>query len=309
MSATNIESIKPHVVIATCGYESRSSFIAREIIDEDVPIIVIDYQCSDTLSYNINRAFYDEHSKVTIPTSAKNFNQSLRSSVLKAISNLEGGETPRILVDVSSCSRSVMAAILVSVSELGIGLVNIFCGYALSRFDAAPVGELPLNVSEPVIGELSGWSDDLSKPPCAIISLGFEPGRALGSIDYLEVPEVRLFMPSGPDERFEQSVKSANLLLINEAGADYLLPYDVMQPNSTYAKLESLVSGLLSDYRPVIIPLGPKIFAAISMVLAIKMFPKVCVWRTSAGSGEDASDKIASGEVSIFSTTFETSLK
>ncbi len=298
--------ISADFAILTCGYEERASFLAQSYIPNDVKLIVLDYECGGTFSYESNRSYFESRSAKFISLSDDGFTKSLKEEVLSVISAVDHEQSPEVVFDVSSCSRSVMAATLVVLSDLGIGALKLKCAYALSRFDEAPTGELPSNVSEPVIGELSGWSDDLSKPPCAIISLGFEPGRALGSIDYLEVPTVRLFMPRGPDERFGEAVDAANRLLIDEAGNDFVFPYDVMQPNSTYAKLESLVSGLLEEFRPVIIPLGPKIFSAISMVLAIKLFPRVCVWRTSAGTGEEMSDTVASGDVSIFSTIIRT---
>jgi len=178
---------------------------------------------------------------------------------------------------------------------------RIFCTYALSAWDSPPTSELPSHISEPVVGDLSGWSEDLSKPPCAVIGLGFEPGRALGCIDYLEIPGVRLFVPHGPDVRFEEAVVGANKALFAEVGEGAVLHYDVMNPSDTYQRLESRLFGLAPRSRPVIIPLGPKIFSAVSICLVVQMLPKICVWRTSAGVGENTSDRTAGGEVSCFS--------
>jgi hypothetical protein len=132
--------------------------------------------------------------------------------------------------------------------------------------------------------------------------MGFEPGPALGCMDYLELPEVRLFMPLGVERRFEEAVQAANSALIDQAGKANVLPYDVLDPSNAYQKLESLVHGLLPIYRPVIIPLGPKILAALAIILAIKMYPLVCVWRTSSGSGTDVRNRSAHGEVAVFTT-------
>src|SRR5690606_3594454 len=105
------------------------------------------------------------------------------------------------------------------------------------------------------------------------------------------------FMPQGPDKRFVDAVTSANRILILEAGGSMLLPYDVLHPAATYEKLESLVYGLLPNYRPVVIPLGPKIFAAVSIALAIRLSPQICVWRTSSGTGGEVRDAQSSGEI------------
>jgi len=301
MDWADVENVDFDVVVATCGYESRAPYVISRLRSTPVTLIVFDYECAGAHSYDKNRTYF-EGLPYTNLLSLKD--RDLPGKLVEALEHSRLSVTDdrplRILFDVSSCSRSVMAQALLTLAAYRGRQFELTCAYALSAFDGAPEGELPSSVSEPVIGDLSGWSDDLSKPPCAVISLGFEPGRALGTIDYLEVPEVRLFMPQGPDPRFENSVRKANALLIQEAGENAVLPFDVLQPESTFQKLESLVFGLLPRFRPVIIPLGPKIFSAISMVLAIRMFPQVCVWRTSSGSGEETIDRGAGGAIAVF---------
>ena len=109
---------------------------------------------------------------------------------------------------------------------------------------------------------------------------------------------MRLFLPQGPDQRFEGAVLTANRLLTEEVGVP--LRYDILDPEDAFQKLASLVIGLLPRFRPMIIPLGPKIFAALSMLLALRLFPQICIWRTSAGSGEEVADRQASGIIVAF---------
>lgn len=202
-----------------------------------------------------------------------------------------------ILVDMSSCSRSTIATVLLVLSAAIESRLQLTIAYALSEFDEPPNGELPSHISEPVVGDLAGWSDDLSKPPCAIIGLGFEPGRALGCIDYLEIPEVRLFMLLRNRCRFLAAVESANALLIEQARKENVLPYDVTEPSTTHQKLESLVRGLFPICRPVLIPLGPKFFCGALDPFGVEIESAIlCVayiirrWRTrekSEGRGND----------------------
>jgi len=287
-------------VIVTCGYETRAQYLLTELVGSPSCIVALDYGCAGQLNYDANREEMMRRGASFISIDSGNFAGKACSTIAASMDSEKPASERHILVDVSSCSRSVLAEMLLALAREFEGEGKIYCAYALSAFDRAPESEMPSNVSEPVIGELAGWSEDLSKPPCAIISLGFEPGRALGTIDYLEVPEVRLLLPKGPDERFEEAVIAANELLIGEVGPDNLLPYEVTEPDSTFQKLDSLVFGLVNSFRPVIVPLGPKIFSAIAMVLAIRMFPRVCIWRTSSGSGVEVTDKLASGEVAVF---------
>lgn len=291
--------------IFTCGYETRASFVAKGLAGGGAYTIVLDYKCPGVLSYDENWAYFNEIDAVTIVPIDAFLGLAIQSALSQAMDKTDKADTVRVLFDVSSCSRSVMATVLLAIAQMNGPETSVDCVYALSAFDSPPNGELPSHISEPVVGDLSGWSDDLSKPPCAVVGLGFEPGRALGCIDYLEIPEVRLFMPKGPDKRFESAVLSANAALIAEVSETSVLPYDVVDTLGSYAKLESLIFGLLQNYRPVLIPLGPKIFAAMCIVLAIKRLPRVCVWRTSAGSGAEISNRNASGEVAVFTTVFD----
>jgi hypothetical protein len=288
------------LMFVTCGYEARSTFLYTEFQGDIKHLVVLDYGSAGIHSYDRNRELFEQAS----PVGWIDLKQSTQQSEIAgwidvATSSIDQGAGLRVLFDISSCSRSTMAKVL---TVLALKLkcdVQLTCAYAVSAYFAPPEGELPSSVSEPVIGDLSGWSSDLSKPPCAIIGLGFEPGRALGSIDYLEVPEVRLFLPDGPDGRFADAVIEANRHLINEPGVT-VSSYHVLDPVDAYQKLESMVLGLLPRFRPIIIPLGPKIFAALSMLLALRLLPQVCIWRTSAGSGEEIADRPAGGEVAVF---------
>jgi hypothetical protein len=289
------------LLVAICGYETRATYVSSAVTNAK-QVLALDYG-SDLHAYRENRRYFESIGAARIDLKANDAGEQFEG-ILGAIAlNVEDEAPVRILFDVSSCSRRTMAEVMIAISNVLSARCDLSCVYALSDFDAPPSGELPSHISEPVVGTLSGWSEDLSKPPCAVIGLGFEPGRALGCIDYLEIPEIRLFLPHGPDVRFQDAVERANALLMSEAGTASVLHYDVMNPSDAFEKLESLLFGLMPTFRPVIIPLGPKIFSAISIALSIQLFPMVCVWRTSAGEDETASDRSASGAVSAFSVT------
>lgn len=287
--------------IGACGYEGRSRFVLSSLRQTDMPVLVLDYESYGVLSYDVNRRSYEASPQTAfIPVRADAFEERLAIEISGVARARNTSSKIRILFDVSSCSRRLIARTsLLLRSRLPPGSEVVFV-YALADYYLPPAGELPSHISEPVIGDLAGWSDDLSKPPCAIIGLGFEPGRALGCIDYLEIPTVRLFVPHGPDPRFLEDVVAANDSLLGEVGHEYVFDYSILNAAETYEKIESLVFGLLPRFRPVIIPLGPKIFSVMAIHLAIETMPWVCVWRTSSGDLAEARDIEASGEVVVF---------
>lgn len=290
------------LAIATCGYETRATYLTKTFKLDTAQLLVLDYCCDGVLSYDVNKVFYECQSERSFVRINDQLNETLVEVLAAAAAKLDADARLRIFLDISSCSRSVMATLVLAIANTVEDRVDLTCAYALSAFDTPPDGELPSHISQPVVGDLSGWSNDLSKPPCAVIGMGFEPGRALGCMDYLEIPEVRLFMPIGVDQRFEKAVQEANAVLISEVGTQSVLPYQILDPAATYEKMESLIYGLLPRFRPVVIPLGPKIFAMLAIILAVRMLPQICVWRTSSGSIGEVIDRIASGEVAIFET-------
>ena len=296
-----LQESKIDLLIAVCGYECRAIHVPLAVNDRVGSTIVLDYESTDVLSYNSNREQLEGFKEVTfLSLQSSLYMPELESHARHLVAELETSEKLNIVFDVSSGSRRLISQILIALDRACRDRLNLFCVYSVSEFYDPPSDELPSHISEPVVGALSGWSEDLSQPPCAVIGLGFEPGRAIGCLDYLEIPDVRLLQPFGPDPRFIDAVEKANRQLIKEAGSGYLLPYSVMNPIDTYLKLESMVFGLRRQFRPILLPLGPKIFAVACIVLAIRNSPHVCVWRTSSGNLGAPHDTRADGNVAVF---------
>jgi hypothetical protein len=302
MTWAETKDSKFDLLVAVCGYESRATYVPQAVSENVASIVILDYESEGVLTYDSNRQTFGEMQEIEfLPLSHARYMQSFEAKLLSLMANIEVDAKFRVLFDITCASRKLMSKILLSLDRTIQNNLDLCCSYAVSEFYDPPLDELPSHISEPVVGELSGWSNDLSQPPCAVIGLGFEPGRALGCLDYLEIPEVRLFQPFGPDAKFIGAVKQANNQLIYEAGESNVLPYSVMNPVDTYLKLESMVFGLLAEFRPVLIPLGPKIFAVCCIVLAIRNSPSVCVWRTSSGQLGIPHDTKTDGHVSVFS--------
>ncbi|MSU92011.1 hypothetical protein GE300_20870 [Rhodobacteraceae bacterium 2CG4] len=288
------------LLLAVCGYESRATFVAEEVYGNVTQTVILDYGARSGLAYDANRAKFDKMKNRIFLSLDGDYISRLQSIIQENAKLKPENERITVLFDVSCSSRRLMSKVLLSLDKTLRGRLDLKCTYAVSKYYEPPIDELPSHISEPVVGELSGWSNDLAQPPCAIIGLGFEPGRAIGCLDYLEIPEVRLFQPFGPDPRFIDAVETANQQLIEDAGHRHLLPYSIMEPIDTYLKLESMVYGLLDKFRPVLIPLGPKIFSATCIILAIRNAPQICVWRTSSGSLAQPLDIETDGNVAVF---------
>lgn len=301
MDWLQLKDAKFDLLVVVCGYESRATFVAKELYENAAETVVLDYGPASGIAYNKNHSKFSGMKGRTFLCLENNNYVSELEAVLKKHADLKPqGESVTVVFDISCTSRRLMSKVFLALDKALKNRLDLKCTYAVAKYYEPPVDELPSHISEPVVGELSGWSNDLGQPPCAVIGLGFEPGRAIGCLDYLEIPEVRLFQPFGPDTRFIDAVEVANRQLIEEAGNRHLLPYFVMEPLDTFLKLESMVYGLLDKNRPVLIPLGPKIFAAVCIILAIRHAPHLCVWRTSSGKLAQPFDVETDGNVAVF---------
>ena len=79
-----------------------------------------------------------------------------------------------------------------------------------------------------------------------------------------------------------------------------MIDYEVLQPRETYFSLLSLVIGLLSNARPVLLPFGPKIFFAVSLLVAMSV-EEVAVWHVDGDNDATESLKQSSGHVVLMS--------
>jgi hypothetical protein len=129
-----------------------------------------------------------------------------------------------------------------------------------------------------------------------IFGLGYEPIRAAAAIDALE-PELAVpFFPIGSDEAFIRDVEVANadILGLEKQGVTAPRRYRIEDPFTCFAELDALLSRYLEreGTRPLLLPLGPKIFALICLLAAAVHRPTVPVWRASPGRLEDPIDQL-----------------
>lgn len=216
-----------------------------------------------------------------------------------------GANEARILVDVSCMSRVDMGTIFSELKDsVPILPIHLSIGYCLARYIRPPDVSFPLiRRVAPVNPAFSGWGAPASLPVDAIVSLGYEKGKAIGAVEYLEPRKRWVFVPNSPEVRFLQQVKKHNNLLIDSA-ADTTIDYDVLRPADTYFQLLSLVSGLAIEARPVLLPFGPKLFFAISLLVAMRI-EKASVWHVDGDDESPDASPQASGHSVLLSCTLK----
>ena len=159
----------------------------------------------------------------------------------------------------------------------------------------------PVKYIGPSIDNLAGVLGDLDMPTACVISLGYEENKALGAVNSIDPAEIWALIPESEEEEFEHKVVENNDSLLKGIPASRRIRVNIHDPLVLHRDLRSLLRGCMRSQRPILLPLGPKIFAAISVVLAYEFFPHLPVWRVSSYEKELPVDRAANGKIIDFS--------
>lgn len=234
--------------------------------------------------------------------------EAIASLELPLSSWLAGKKDDRhIFVDVSAFPRSALAVIFDSLrrylDECGTP-VRVTIGYCPAVYADPNKGPLPSNNRvAPVHHSFAGWTTDPTLPVELIVGLGYEKGKALGAVEYIQPSHWRLFVPNSEEERFLFQVQKQNAELIDNTLADSRFDYDVLDPIGQLSMLSSMLSEITKFSRPVLLPFGPKIFFAICLLAAMRS-PSVAVWHVSGEDVTPPAGRMPSGRAVYLSFTF-----
>ncbi len=135
-----------------------------------------------------------------------------------------------------------------------------------------------------------------------LLCFGYEQNRALGAVEHIEASETWCFLPESEIPAYGPVLREANSALLESLPLKRLINYRVQQPFDTFLNLESLIYGLSRTKNPILLPMGPKIFALVSLVVGV-LHRDVAVWRVSASVQENPVDRKATGHVCCLSVT------
>lgn len=277
------------ILIASCGYERRSSYICRLRI-HGPQMFALDYGGSGS-SYDANRAHYQAAGWKVIA-------EDRWHEVLSAL-DLACKNGVRVLVDISSMPRRVLASIVECIVLSGARLDVTFV-YAPGRFEqsfeAAQRSEVL--AAEPISRFFSGELRPTSVPIGLVIGLGLEAHRALGVMELLEPASTWIFTTYTADRRYRQAAEEVHRKLLSTFDQDGLFEYDLRSISETYSTLDSLSFGAGLRYRLILAPSGPKVFTLACLLVGSRREPaRPAVWRVGNADQSQAADVEEVGDV------------
>jgi hypothetical protein len=284
------------LVIGTIGYEKRAKYIFETLNIPSKTSAAIGFNQNKVLNYKKNLHWYLAHKFNIYEPSEEEYPDVVDELVLQISKNRN--EQARICIDISSVSRYRIAILIKKLHQLPYPIEVDFL-YSFCNFYKQTSAEGPIMHSGPVIPYFAGWTDCPHKGSVLIIGIGFEGKKAMGVWEYLESQKIYAFVPIGHGDKFDDVIARNNSFLFSQMErtnqSSQIFNYIFDEPFNLFLNIESLSSGLASDSRIVILPLGPKIFALAAMLAAQINYPKITVWRVSSGQKEKPIDKIPRG--------------
>ncbi len=285
------------LMIAALGYEERATFAAKQLGDSASRKIAFGFMHRQVLHFKENMDWFLKAGFEVIESKDGEEFELAAEAALKSQSRITGDRQIRVCVDISSFSRQRLAFLTSLLLRHLEGKPIVDFVYAPSTFAPPQEDDLPISYCEPVTSEFGAWPVGTDLPTALICGLGYERDRALGVEEYLDAAGSWLFFPTGPIPEFVPEVRKANAELLEGFPPDRVIYYDLATPFATFARLQSLVSGLVDSYRPVLVPLGPKPFALATLLVGLAHSPHVSVWRVSAGQAEEPVDRPPQGDL------------
>ncbi|EPJ42957.1 MAG: hypothetical protein OFPII_44270 [Osedax symbiont Rs1] len=289
----NHEFFQYHIAIFGLGYESRSTHVFKKNHQKCNRCIVLGYDTNtDKFNYKKNKQiFLNQNCNIIEDNDDKT-----STDFISILNELNFTDPINILIDITVMTRHRLAFIIWNILEkLPKGSI-VDIKYSLSKYISPPQESTPVKKIGEIIKPLTGGLGDLSKPSVLVMGLGYEKNKALGVANYLDLGNVFIFIPKSPQNDFEAQVVQQNEDLLSTLPENHIFKYDVKSPYSTYLDLKSLITGLSITSRPLLLPLGPKILAAISVVLGKELSPSLPVWRVSSEHSEQAVERAATDD-------------
>jgi hypothetical protein len=202
--------------------------------------------------------------------------------------------TLHVFIDVTCMPRRILAQIVGFLSTRYCDVnIDLAFGYALAKYSPPPNQPQPLNKRvAPCHPLFAGWTSSPGRPTTTIVGLGYEKDKALGAVEYIQASDCFLLIPDSPERKYRVDVDVHNAPLISASGENRKWNYEVMRPVEILLTLGAVISSVKQYSKPVLLPFGPKIFFAVSLLAAL-IHPEASVWSVSGEELEPSRNKAA----------------
>lgn len=294
--------------ICAMGYESRSTHAAAALGKDATTRVAVgfDYHHCGSLAENKKwfaaRGFFSWFDDRTPYLCDEQFVEDMLDLFCSWHSD-KPARIPRLCIDISCFSLVRMAILVESIVRLGLD-VDVDFVYSAGRGYGKGREPRQIEVAGPVTRRFAGWTTEPDLPVHAVFGLGLEYQKAVGAFELLNPSDAFAFATLGTSDSLDHHISEANRLFFPLIDERKRFPFRLDRPMELYHRMRSLVHGILREARPVLLPMGPKIFGTAALLIAESLFPRLSVWRISTGRSAVPVDIHASGPISGYSVSF-----
>lgn len=289
-----LQNLKIDLFIASSGFESRSTSLAKKLQLIDPKKVVIGFKEKKMESKRkLNDIEFESLGFIPNEFEASEGSSDDIINILdKIIIHNEYQSKLNILVDYSCMTKVWYATIINYFRNKTIFAleVNLIFSYTPAKY-SKPQDPLPNQYIGPIPGIFRISSTN--KPTALIMGLGYEKYRAKGLSEYIDPEIAYAFYPDPSfDKKYVMDIKHNNDDLLDSLGESNIFKFPINDLKATESALTSLYFSLRDKYKIILAPLGPKPFALLSLLLSSK-YADVDVWRVSSGEVMNTNDRIA----------------
>ncbi len=298
-----LQKIKYDLFILVAGYELRSIYLPQNYaIKADLKIALAFEEKPGKLQRKNNDAYLLEKGFRLITLSGEQ-NLDLET-IFSGIFNISGKEHLNVLFDYSSMTKVWYS-----------GMINylifntIACNNVTVHFSYTPAlhNESGKSVAVKINNRLSNPGkngSDSTKPVALIIGLGLDKTRPEFIRKNLN-PAVTYLLYADPsdEEKYVERVLKNNQEIIEQSEIRNLISFPLHDLEKTNEIITNLCLNLRMKYNVVMVPVGPKVFSLLALLLASR-YPDINVIRVSSGANAPAFERIPCGQPLIYSVEF-----
>jgi hypothetical protein len=267
------------VFINSIGYEKRAAALVKADRVIAGRFISLSFEENEVLSFAENKKVMERVSALIVTDASEFFRTNFRSFIFDIYQ--AAGRSVSVGIDVSSMNRTMAALALSAMFACKEFIDEFEILYVPAKFSEPTLTFTPIDQVGAVTPELSGFDSEPALPVALILGLGYEYGTAVGLINQLEPHFTLCLRATGGDEKYDDAVRAANLQFDFNPYNVEISEYELFDLKAAYDHIENIVYSLVTSYRVVMVPMGPKILAALLVLISLKYFGKVAVWRVA----------------------------
>lgn len=289
---SEVLSARANLLIYAVGYERRSSKIRDEMSAEHNVAFI--YGSDGLHSYDENYRKFQSRGDTGLNIDCVN----LYEIFIKLLGLSR--DRAHVVIDVSCLNRRLIAHCFSTLMKMPSCVKRITVVYTPGRFTDPTVYMMPAQYFGPAIPSMAANVGEPYRESCLIMGLGYEYGAALSAIEVIEPDSGFYFYPIGRAKEYEPAVRKANFDFDFGVGNYQVAPYDIEDPVSLHGQIRDIVEAFVHKATVSIVPFGPKLFGAISCLVALRHPTAVSFLRYSVASSDVARDTEADDYLSLY---------